>query len=260
MKVEEETKMKMKLKKKVCRCYIDGVRMAWDVLKMALGEYKLLDEMKADLVQRYHGHDVKIVLSAEEYAGVVRMAESVRNHPLRFAFKGDGKERSCMAWTVDKRTGEKVEGPVVSVEMARAEGWYDKAGSKWRTMPDVMLRYRAASFFSRAYCPDLTGGFHSVEEARDAGQDEEKMASRSSTTSLEAELLGQSQKEVTPVKQGESPLAPINEEMLNFNDVPVGQQKSALSVANVAGGTWPRRRGFIGRRIPRRGRYSPITC
>ena len=88
--------------------------------------------------------------------------------PLRFRFQGEDDNRGCMAWTVDKRTGEKVEGPEITIAMAKAEGWYSKSGSKWRTMPDVMLRYRAASFFSRAYCPDLTGGFHSTDEMQDA--------------------------------------------------------------------------------------------
>jgi hypothetical protein len=110
--------------------------------------------------------------------------------PLRFAFQGDGMERSCVAWTVDKRVGERVEGPVISIEMAKLEGWYDKSGSKWKTMPDVMLRYRAAAFFSRAYCPDLTGGFHSVEEAADIERDYEAVSVKSAKE-LEAELMEQ---------------------------------------------------------------------
>ena len=51
--------------------------------------------------------------------------------------------------------------------MAKEEGWVAK-NKKWRTMSDVMLTYRSASFFSRAYCPDLTGGFHSEDELSDA--------------------------------------------------------------------------------------------
>ena len=35
----------------------------------------------------------------------------------------------------------------------------------------AMLSYRAASFFSRAYCPDLTGGFHSSDELSDSQDD-----------------------------------------------------------------------------------------
>ena len=45
-------------KRKTCRFYVDGVRMAGDVLKMALNEYVALDDMKKALVERYKGHDV----------------------------------------------------------------------------------------------------------------------------------------------------------------------------------------------------------
>jgi hypothetical protein len=50
--------------------------------------------------------------------------------PLRFRFAGAGDSRSCVAWTVDKRTSETIESPVVSIAMAKIEGWYDRSGSK----------------------------------------------------------------------------------------------------------------------------------
>ena len=54
--------------------------------------------------------------------------------------------------------------------MAKDEKWFSN-NKKWDNMPDVMLSYRAASFFSRAYCPDLTGGFHSSDELSDSQDD-----------------------------------------------------------------------------------------
>ena len=77
----------------------------------------------------------------------------------------DGKPFSCQCWTT--KDGRKVSGPVIDMEMAKAEGWYGKAGSKWKTMPQIMLRYRAASFFARMNCPELTLGFYTKEEAID---------------------------------------------------------------------------------------------
>jgi len=145
--------------------------------------------------------------------------------PLRFNFKGEGDGRSCMAWTVDKRTGEKLEGPEISMQMAKKEGWIDKNGSKWKTMPEVMLRYRAASFFSRAYCPDLTGGFHSAEEARDVIDEVAKPEIRND---IEAELLAQKKASLAtppakaPDSKPEQPLAPIDPEMLPFGDIETG--------------------------------------
>jgi hypothetical protein len=51
--------------------------------------------------------------------------------------------------------------------MAKAEGWYGKAGSKWKTMPELMLQYRAAAFFGRLYCSDILMGMQTVEEVAD---------------------------------------------------------------------------------------------
>ena len=76
-------------------------------------------------------------------------------------------KQGCYVWVIDPQTGEKIKGPVVTIEMAKAEGWYNKNGSKWKTMPDLMLRYRAAAFFARTYLPDLLLGLQSVDEIRD---------------------------------------------------------------------------------------------
>jgi hypothetical protein len=56
--------------------------------------------------------------------------------------------------------------------MANAEGWVSKAGSKWKTMPELMMRYRAAAFFGRLYAPEITMGMHSVEEVVDIQHEE----------------------------------------------------------------------------------------
>lgn len=74
---------------------------------------------------------------------------------------------TCTAYTVENGTGEILEGPAVSYVMAIKEGWFYKSDSKWQTMPDLMLRYRAAAFFGRLYAPDILYGFHAVEEVRD---------------------------------------------------------------------------------------------
>ena len=74
----------------------------------------------------------------------------------------NGKPFSCMAWT--EKNGRRVNGIVVDMDMANAEGWTKKNGSKWITMPQVMLRYRAASFFSRMNCPEIANGFYTQDE------------------------------------------------------------------------------------------------
>lgn len=115
-----------------------------------------------------------------------------RFSPLRFALKElgqksveytetfweDGKRHSrpvvidiadveCIAWALELGSGERLESPPVTIELAVKEGWYTKTGSKWQTMPQVMLRYRAASFFGKLYAPELLMGLRTVEEEQD---------------------------------------------------------------------------------------------
>jgi hypothetical protein len=96
-----------------------------------------------------------------------------RFEPLQFRMEGDeGKpSRSCVAWTKSKPDGTPLEGPKITLEMAKAEGWSTKNGSKWLTMPELMLRYRAAAFFARLYAPDITLGMMTADEAVDIQQE-----------------------------------------------------------------------------------------
>ena len=95
---------------------------------------------------------------------------SGRYSPLQFRMTGQGDSAACVAWAKHLETDEVVEGPEVSIKMAKAEGWYNKSGSKWQTLPQLMLRYRAAGFFARLYCPDLCLGMRTMEEESDIGK------------------------------------------------------------------------------------------
>lgn len=108
-----------------------------------------------------------------------------RFKPLRFEFSGveNTDDWGCVAWTVERdidlpkniRTlGQAIEAdlPVlkstkITIKMAKAEGWYSKAGSKWQTMPEQMMQYRTSSFFGRIYAPDILMGMRSEDEVRD---------------------------------------------------------------------------------------------
>ena len=77
------------------------------------------------------------------------------------------QDMSCVAWAKELATGEVLEGPAVTMQMVMDEGWYGKSGSKWKTMPEVMFRYRSAALFCRMYCPEVAMGLHTAEEVRD---------------------------------------------------------------------------------------------
>lgn len=69
--------------------------------------------------------------------------------------------------TATNKNGENCRGSVVTLEMAQKEGWLNKDNSKWKTMPEQMLIYRAFAFFARAYCPDKLLGMHDEFEIQD---------------------------------------------------------------------------------------------
>lgn len=84
----------------------------------------------------------------------------------------NGKPYSCRCWT--EKNGRRVDGIKVTMDMADAEGWTKKNGSKWKTLPGLMLRYRAASFFANLNCPELTSGMYTREEMLDNDFSEKK--------------------------------------------------------------------------------------
>lgn len=89
---------------------------------------------------------------------------------LKFRFVGEQNKPSwgCQAYAICSETGEELTGTTITMEMAQKEGWSSKKGSKWITMPEQMLMYRAASFWSRIYAPDATMGFHTREEIEES--------------------------------------------------------------------------------------------
>lgn len=87
--------------------------------------------------------------------------------PLRFDLDMASENWSCIAYAIEKDTGEILRGPMVDLHMAKSEGWSTKNGSKWKTMPELMLRYRSASFFGKLYAPEILMGMQTAEELHD---------------------------------------------------------------------------------------------
>lgn len=88
---------------------------------------------------------------------------------LRFDFFGTKGQDDwgCRAWAVERATGQKLEGSDVTIGLAKKEGWYGKNGSKWQSMPQQMLMYRAGAWWVRAYAPELSMGLHTADEMAD---------------------------------------------------------------------------------------------
>lgn len=71
----------------------------------------------------------------------------------------------------DLSTGERYESPRVDMAFADRNGWVEKPGSKWQTMPEIMTRYRAASILIKSVCPEIVMGLEFADDLLDARED-----------------------------------------------------------------------------------------
>lgn len=118
---------------------------------------------------------------------------------IRYRWEGTpGKDDwGCRAWARDLETKEECVGPLVTIGIAKREGWYERKGSKWQTIPELMLCYRSATWWSRLFCPELGLGMQTREEIIDTHGE---LVSDTTATpaaimpgspqALEAELMG----------------------------------------------------------------------
>ncbi|MBF7065780.1 hypothetical protein [Aliarcobacter butzleri] len=84
---------------------------------------------------------------------------------LRTVIGDDKKSAYCEATC--SVTNEILKGMTYTLDIAKAEGLIDKQGSKWKTMPELMLRYRAQSNFINEFFPEIKFGCKTKEEIED---------------------------------------------------------------------------------------------
>lgn len=156
--------------------------------------------------------------------------------PLRYEFVGEkGKDDwGCAAYAIDKE-GELLKGSTITIGIAKKEGWYLKDGSKWQAEPEQMLRYRAATRFQTAYCPEITCGLAVKEDIEDAHYTE---ITNTNTEQLSAdEKLSQAQQQ--DEQQANSQSLDMNngekkEENKAADNQPSDTQKAAQTAENAA--------------------------
>lgn len=135
---------------------------------------------------------------------------SGRFAPIRYEWIGKEGEDSfgCRAVTYDRTNGEQLKGVPVTIKMAKDEGWYGKPGSKWKTMPGLMLQYRAATFLIRTTAPEISLGFQTKEEIEDAD-----FVELTDDVKVQEEIQQQGNKEeiAIPEEETTSPASPAKE-------------------------------------------------
>lgn len=110
----------------------------------------------------------KGMLGMVDYTDYVWDGRTNRKQAVQKQFDGKKiQDIECVAYTTKKGSKEILESSPVSVHLAIQEGWYTKNGSKWQTMTKQMLMYRAASWWTSVYAPDLSMGMRTIEEQQD---------------------------------------------------------------------------------------------
>lgn len=118
---------------------------------------------------------------------------SKRFTPIRFEVVGEdpfNKAYKVRAVATDVKTGDECKGAWITWKMIDGEGWEKKTGSKWKTMPEQMFQYRAATFWARVYAPEVSMGILTKEEINDVIDLPDSAVQRTDLRTLESKLLG----------------------------------------------------------------------
>ena len=139
--------------------YRDNVANCIVALEMAnrMGASPLMVMQNLYIVHGNPGWSSKFLIACFNQCG--------RFSAIRYDFNDE--RTACRAWATEKATGDKLFGPEVTMQMAHSEGWSTKAGSKWKTMPELMLTYRSAAFLIRTYAPEISMGLSTTDELDD---------------------------------------------------------------------------------------------
>tara|TARA_B100000614_G_scaffold61502_1_gene54420 strand:+ start:1050 stop:1694 length:645 start_codon:yes stop_codon:yes gene_type:complete len=83
-----------------------------------------------------------------------------------YVVEGSGESLFVQCTAIRLEDNKLVKGTAVTMKMAQQEGWTLK-NKKYQSMPEIMLKARAATFFGRQYIPDLLLGVQTSEEVID---------------------------------------------------------------------------------------------
>jgi hypothetical protein len=83
---------------------------------------------------------------------------------ISYKIEGKGDDLKVTAFANLKKSGREIS-YTITMREAIAEGWTKNA--KYRTLPELMLRYRAATLLIRTHVPEVLNGMHMVEEIED---------------------------------------------------------------------------------------------
>lgn len=141
-------------KDNVAACFI-GLQLA---CSLGVNPFMLFQGLYA--ISGKIGIETKVAVAIANQKGVFE-------GPITHEFKGEGKTRSCTARATLSQNHKEVS-MTVDWETVEKEGWDKKPGSKWKTMPDQMFRYRSSMWLIRTYAPETLMGLNAIDEIQDS--------------------------------------------------------------------------------------------
>lgn len=91
-----------------------------------------------------------------------------KNLELNYVGEKGKDSYGCYLSAVRVFDGKVINGPTVTMQMAKAEKW--TSNNKWLTLTDLMLAYRCQSFFCRLYVPEAMNGIYTSDEIEEISE------------------------------------------------------------------------------------------
>ena len=115
-------------------------------------------------------------MERQELQGPHRQLRPVcRPHPLPHGGRGGHRNLGVPSDRRGQAHRRKGRRPESHGQDAKDAGWWNKNGSYWPKMTEMMLKYRAAAYFARAECPEVLMGAN-IDYEVGAGDAEEEGA------------------------------------------------------------------------------------
>jgi len=108
--------------------------------------------------------------SGSAIASMIRNSKEYQQVELVYVGKEGTDDWGAYVTAVNVKTSKPIKGATVTIGTAKKEGWFQKTGSKWQTMPELMLAYRSYAWFGRVHCPEIMMGLQSYEETEDVNK------------------------------------------------------------------------------------------
>ena len=131
---------------------------------VALEMSKMMNLSPLTVMQNLNVIHGKPTWSAQFISSQIIGCSRFKNFDYIVTGKDDSLSVQCQAIRLED--DKLVKGTAVSMRMAQQEGWTER-NKKYQSMPELMLKNRAATFFGRQYIPDLLLGVQTSEEVVD---------------------------------------------------------------------------------------------